>query len=160
MCNGHGCIYPFSAGHYRRILRWSAAAEKAVADLCPAPEWLADYDCRAARWEPFVHRAAPGGKVELSLVYTNHTRQAVKLEAVLAPPHGWRGRRQARRCTVPPTASRTLRFALGVGRAVAAGRHLLAAEIAINGHAAGEACVAVIDIGRPGAKPKKKRKKT
>ena len=57
ICNGHGNIYRFAAGHYRRILRWSAKAEKAVQDLCPSAAWLADYDCRALRWQPFVSRA-------------------------------------------------------------------------------------------------------
>ena len=55
ICNGHRCIYEYDADHYHRILKWCEDAEASVRDLCPTgDDWLADYDPRACRWEPFV----------------------------------------------------------------------------------------------------------
>ncbi len=54
ICNGHRCIYECDADHYHRILKWFEDTEASVRDLYrTGDDWLADYDPRACRWEPF-----------------------------------------------------------------------------------------------------------
>lgn len=146
ICNGHGCVYRFAASHYRRILRWSAQAERAVRDLCPSEEWLVDYDCRACCWEPFVSRARPGQKLELILVYHNHRAQEMGLKAAALLPAGWTAQPQERRARLRAGASRRMRLAVEIPRGAEPGRHLIAAEVEIDGRLLGEACVALVDI--------------
>jgi glyoxylase-like metal-dependent hydrolase (beta-lactamase superfamily II) len=40
---GHGNYYAFSAGKFRKILRWARQAEQAVRDLCPSGDLERDY---------------------------------------------------------------------------------------------------------------------
>lgn len=146
ICNGHGCVYRFAPSHYRRILKWSARAEKAVQALCPSPDWLADYDCRATVWEPFVNRARPGQRLSLSLVHHNHRRQAVELKVRAVPPPEWKNTPAPRQLRVKAGGSGRLRFPLEVPGSAAPGRYLVAAELAGGGRSLGEVCVAIVDV--------------
>ena len=146
ICNGHGSVYRFAPSHYRRILRWSARAEKAVQALCPSPSYLADYDCRAARWEPFVTRAKPGQQLDLSLIFRNHLNTEIRLTVHPIPPDGWTATPKKRRSRVSAGVQRRLKFSVKVPRKTSRTRHLLAADLELNGHLHGEACVAIVDI--------------
>ena len=146
ICNGHGCIYRFASSQYRRILRWTKKAEKAVGSLCPSPQWLADYDCRAARWEPFVTQTKPGRKIELSFVYQNHFEEAVALLISPAVPPGWQTTPANRRVRIPAGKQRRAKFTFQIPQKAEKGRHLIAADLLIGDQLIGEACVAIVDI--------------
>ena len=144
VCNGHRIAYRFSAAHYRRILRWSERAEKAVRALCPESD--IDYDCRALRFEPFVNRARPGARLQLKLVSRNRSATTRALEAAIAAPEDWRSDMPRRRATIPAHSERALALALRIPRNAAPGRHLVAADCTLDGQFLAEACVALIDI--------------
>ena len=146
ICNGHGCVYRFSPGHYRRILRWSEKAEKAVQAICPSSSYLADYDCRAVRWEPFVSRAKSGQVLELKLIYHNHCGKEVKLIASGVGPRGWEIGPQKRSARVPSSKERRLKYTVKIPRRTPAGRHLVAADVDFDGRFHAEACVAIVDV--------------
>ncbi|MBM3280738.1 MAG: MBL fold metallo-hydrolase [Candidatus Handelsmanbacteria bacterium] len=146
ICNGHGCVYRFAPSHYRRILKWSGQAERAVHALCPSADWLADYDCRAFTWEPFVSRAAPGQRLRLHLVHRNHRRRAVELKGRAVGPPDWKTSPAQRQVRVKAGASGRLRFEVQVPAEAAPGRHLVAAEVESGGRLLGEVCAAIVDI--------------
>lgn len=146
ICNGHGCVYRFAASHYRRILRWAAKAEQTLQALCPSADWLADYDCRACRWEPFVSQARPGQTLSVSLVLQNHRRRELALRAVPILPAGWRAVPPARRTCVPAQGERRLRFSVEIPTQATEGRHLLAVDLEADGHLLAEASAAIVDI--------------
>ncbi|MFH1570040.1 MAG: MBL fold metallo-hydrolase [Gemmatimonadota bacterium] len=146
ICNGHRCIYRYAASHYRRIEAWAGRAERAVRDLCPSAPWLADYDCRTRRWEPFVSRVRPGQTVRLALVCTNHGRAAVAVRARAVTPEGWAAGPGMRAARTGPARSRRLVFTIQVPRGAPPGRHLLAADVETDGDLAAEACVALVDV--------------
>ena len=146
ICNGHGCVYRFAPSHYRRILKWSTKAEAAVRALCPSADWLADYDCRATCWEPFVSRGTPGQRLNLSLVHHNHRRQAVELKVAAVAPPGWKTAPAQRRIRVKGGASGRLRFAVEIPANAVPGRYLVAAEVESGGRPLGEVCVALVDV--------------
>ena len=146
ICNGHSNIYRFAASHYRRIRRWSEQAEKAIRALCPSADWLSDYDHRACRWEPFVSRAEPGQTLELSLVHHNHHRKELNLRAAPVGPPDWDATPARRRARVPAGRSRRLKFAFAIPPRTRKGRHLVAADVEVDGRKLGEVCVALVDI--------------
>ena len=147
ICNGHGCIYAFAAGHYRRIVRWSAAAARAVRDLCPPEgDGLAEYDPRACRWEPFVVRTRPGGQRRVTFACTNHTGRALPLAVTALTDGGLACVPASRRLTVSAEATgRAVAFALRAGD-VGPGRYLLAADVRAPDRLRAEACVALVDV--------------
>jgi len=158
ICSGHGGIYRFAPDHYRRIRRWSEKAEKAVRALCPSTPWLADYDPRAARWEPFVHQAKPGQRLPLTLIFSNYRRKKINLTAAPVGPRGWHAAPARRRVGIPKDAERRMRFTIEVPRRTEKGRYLVAADVEADDRLLGEVCVAIIDVegGRrtvPGAVP-------
>ena len=146
VCNGHGCIYPFSADHYRRILRWAKSAEQSVRALCPSANWLADYDPRALRLTPFVQSAKPGQTLDLQLVHNNHSQRPVNLSVHPVPPNGWTATPDLRRAHVAAQKERALHFVLRLPRTAAPGRHIFTVDAEIDGQLCAEACVALIDI--------------
>jgi glyoxylase-like metal-dependent hydrolase (beta-lactamase superfamily II) len=146
ICNGHGCVYRFAPSHYRRIARWSAAAEGAVQDLCPSTDWLIDYDCRASRWEPFVTKAHPGQLIECRLALTNHRRREVEIIASPVGPEGWSLEPTSQRLCSPAGRERRAAFEVTVPRGIEPGRYLLAADLQIEGRLEAEACVALVDV--------------
>ena len=146
ICNGHGIIYRFAASQYRRILRWSAKAKKALQALCPSAAWLADYDYRALSWQPFVRRAKPGDQLELSLVYRNYHRKARALRATPVGLPGWTSTPGYRTARVAAGKSRTLTSTIDLAKKTPKGRHLLTADVELDGRLMAEACVAIVDI--------------
>lgn len=147
VCNGHGCIYRFDAGHYRRILAWSARAEDTVRALCPSgQDWLADYDPRTRRWEPFSVRCHRGRERKLSFVYTNHTRRARRLTVSPRLPEGLTCTPGRRTVTVPAGATRRTTFRLRAGLGSSAGLHLVAADVEEPERLRAEACVALVEV--------------
>ena len=146
VCNGHGNIYTFARSHYRRILHWAARTEKTLEALCPSPVWMADYDCRATHWEPFVSQARPRQTLRLTLVHHNYQTREVTLLVSPCGPHGWSPTPARRRMRVPAGKSRRLNFTLQLPRNVDKGRYLIAADVELDGHPQGEVCVALIDI--------------
>ncbi|MFA6108856.1 MAG: MBL fold metallo-hydrolase [Candidatus Latescibacterota bacterium] len=147
ICNGHGCVYRFAPSHYRRIVRWSQTAEAAVRELCPSTDWLADYDCRAARWEPFVTKARAGRAFDLHLCLTNHARREMRAIACPVGPDGWSLEPASRCLRLPAGNERRIRFRVTVPRRTEPGRYLLAADLQIDDHLDAEACVALVDVG-------------
>jgi glyoxylase-like metal-dependent hydrolase (beta-lactamase superfamily II) len=146
VCNGHRCLYEFDAGHYRKILDWSQAAERTLRELCPSGrDWLADYDLRACRWEPFVVRGTPGSTLEISVVYTNHRSRSRRIAVLPQVPDGFGCAPARRRLTVPANTCRRARFTLQLPSA-SAGRCVMAADIWDDGNLQAEACVAVVDV--------------
>ena len=146
ICNGHGGIYRFAPSHYRRILRWSEQAEAAIRALCPTASWQADYDHRAARWEPFVSRARPGQALTLELVQQNYGRREARVAVSPAGPEGWRLAPTARQVRIPPGKSRRLTFSVQIPGQAGPGRHLIAADLVRGGHRQAEACVALVEV--------------
>lgn len=146
ICNGHGCVYRFAPSHYRRIVRWAGRAEQAVRALCASASWLAEYDCHATRWEPFVSRARPGQTVELAVVRRNHGRRAEALSVRPVGPPGWDAEPAARRIRVPVGVVRRSGFRLQVAPQAETGRHLVAADVVRDGRPLGEVCVAIVDV--------------
>ncbi|MDA0336514.1 MAG: hypothetical protein O2782_15235 [bacterium] len=145
ICNGHRCIYAFDTDHFRRILAWCGRAEAAVQALCPAGvDWLADYDPRACRWEPFVQTASPGDELKPAFIYTNHRSESMRITIVPVPRAGFQWTPARRTLTVPPGASKRAKFLLQVeapGR-----RHILAADILEPSRIRAEAAVTLVDI--------------
>ena len=146
LANGHGCVYRYSRPHYRKVLRWSATAERAVAELCPSDDWLADYDCHAIQWEPFRTVARPGQTFELSLVYRNHRRTPVRLVVKPALPVGWTASPARRRSTMAPGSARRLKFSVTAPGNARKARHVVTADIIAGDQTVGEAAAALIDI--------------
>lgn len=146
ICNGHGCVYRFAPSHYRRIERWSRTAEAAVKALCPSPDWLADYDCRAARWEPFVTRTRAGCTFEVHLCLTNHHPREVQVVACPVGPAGWSLEPTSRRLRLPAGGERRVRFRVTVPPRARLGRHLLTVDLQFGDHLAAEACMAFADV--------------
>jgi len=146
VCNGHRGMYHFTRSHYRRIAAWAGRAERAVRDLCPSGAWLADYDVHASRLEPFVMHARPGQRVELSYAHRNHHAAAAQLRLSLALPPGWKAAPAQRSVRVPAGRQRTIRLALAIPRSSVAGRHVIAADVDIDGQLRAEACVALVDV--------------
>jgi glyoxylase-like metal-dependent hydrolase (beta-lactamase superfamily II) len=147
ICNGHGIIYRFAPSHYRRILSWTARAERAVQALCPSSRWLDDYDPRTSRWDPFVSPAVhSGAELTLHLVYRNHSDQARALEVTPVPALHLEVTPARRRARVQPGATHRFRFTLRLGAQLPPGRQILAADLKVDGVLQAEACVALIDI--------------
>lgn len=153
ICNGHRCIYHFDADHYRRIAPWAESAAAATRALCPSAAdpsaagdegWLADYDPRARRFEPFVRQARRGRAVEVSLVCTNHrtTPQRLTVLPVAEADVTWSG--ASRTLTVPPGATRRARFEVTIDRPP--GRHVLAADIEDDEGLHAEEAVLLVDV--------------
>jgi glyoxylase-like metal-dependent hydrolase (beta-lactamase superfamily II) len=146
ICNGHGCVYHYHRGHYRRILRWAQRAEQAIAALCPKQDWLADYDCRSLRWEPFVLPATAGSRITAELVLTNHHSDPAEISASVVAPASWE--------PCPPTAAAVaaggetarLAFQIMVPAGIAPGRHIIAADVTVGRTLHAEACVALVDV--------------
>ena len=148
ICNGHGCIYPFSADQYRRILRWSARAEDQVRALCASDDWRSVYDPRALRLEPFVQRVRPGRTVQLTFVVTNTSAERVDIEVDPIGPSGWTVRTDRTRLRVAADATRTLRWMVSVPRAAVVGRYICSVDVRVDGHLRAEACAALVDVER------------
>jgi len=146
ICNGHGCIYQYRERHYRRILRWSKQAERAVRDLCPSGAYLADYDCRAMTWTPFRSGVRPGGPVSLRLRVRNHRRRAVSVTAVPVLPEGWTAAPGRRRGRVPAGAVRGFSFEVRTPEGAEEGRYVIAADVEADGTPVGEAAAALVDV--------------
>jgi len=146
ICNGHGCVYRFAPSQYRRILRWTEKAEKTIAALCPSPQWLADYDCRASRWEPFVTETKSGRRIEISVIYQNHGREEVRALISPAVPSNWQATPGSRRIRIPGGRQRRVKFTFRIPRKTEKGRHPIAADLRIGDQLIGEACVAIVDI--------------
>lgn len=145
ICNGHRCIYHYDADQYRRILKWCDSAEATVKALCPAGEdWLADYDPRVCRWEPFVQTVNHGGSLQADFVYTNHHSQTVKITVVPVPRADILWKPTRRTMSIPAGASRRAAFDITVR--AAAGRHILAADVHEAEHLRAEAAVTLINI--------------
>ena len=147
VCNGHRCMYRFAGSHYRRIVAWAGRAERAVRALCPSAAWLSDYDVHATRFEPFAVRTRPGRRVELSLTHHNHGPDATALRVTLSPPPGWKAAPARRSGRVPAGRERAHTFTLSIPRSAPAGRHLVAADVELDGQLRAEACVALVDVG-------------
>ncbi|MEW6752280.1 MAG: MBL fold metallo-hydrolase [Candidatus Latescibacterota bacterium] len=146
ICNGHGCIYRFAPCHYRRILRWAVRAEGAVAALCPSEAWLADYDCHAARWQPFVSRLARGQRATLSLLWRNHRPETVEVIVRPLAPQGWTAVPEQASLQVEGGAEGSAGFTVEVPADAPAGRHLMAADLETPRGLQAEACVALLDV--------------
>lgn len=144
ICNGHRCIYHFDEDHYQRIPDWCSTAQKATDALCPSDAWLADYDPRAFRWEPFVHRAAGGDELSVSFVHTNHHTTARRIVVRPVPRAGFTWSPARRTMTVPAGQSRKAGFTLQVD--AAHGRHIVAADVEQVSRTRAEAAVLLIDI--------------
>ncbi|MBT4500733.1 MAG: hypothetical protein HOC74_23580, partial [Gemmatimonadetes bacterium] len=104
------------------------------------------YDCRAARWEPFVTQTKPGRKIKLSFVYQNHFEEAVALLISPAVPPGWQTTPANRRVRIPAGKQRRAKFTFQIPQKAEKGRHLIAADLLIGDQLIGEACVAIVDI--------------
>ncbi len=146
ICNGHGCVYRYSAGHYRRILRWSERAERAVRDLCPSEAWLADYDCRGMAWVPFRSETRPGETVALQFQVRNHGKKPTSVSVAAVLPEGWTAVPGRRRGIVPGGKTRRFGFEVRVPKGVKAGRCVIAADVEADGVPLGEAAVALVDV--------------
>ena len=146
ICNGHGCIYRYHAGHYRRIVRWAEQAEKAVRNLCPSDAWLADYDCRAAWWEPFRSRVKAGGTVALCFVVHNYREKPIALTVALALPEGWTASPEMRRMRVQAGAVRSAGFEVAIPGNTPPGRYVIAADVTEDGRIMGETAAALVDV--------------
>ncbi len=148
ICNGHGCIYPFSADQYRRIVRWSDGAEESVRALCAHDDWLAAYDPRGMRLQPFVQRVRPGKKLELTFVFTNTSAQRVDMVLHPIVPSGWKVGAVRGRARVAAGATRAMRMEITLPRRVSAGRYLCSVDVDVDGQLHAEACVALVDVER------------
>jgi glyoxylase-like metal-dependent hydrolase (beta-lactamase superfamily II) len=147
ICNGHRIVYAFAPSHYRRILRWTAQAEKAVRELCPNNRaWLAHYDYRASQWEPFISRSKPGQTINLYLAHRNHNEHPVSLNVQALAPSNWSVQPAKRQGRIAADKTRRFGFGIAIPRRTPKGRYVVAAEQYIDGQAQGEACVALIDI--------------
>jgi len=146
ICNGHGCIYPFSADQYRRIVRWAAKSEECVRALCPTDDWLSAYDPRALRLAPFVQRARPGQTLEVTAVLTNTSVRPVQIALSPIGPTGWKLRAARGNVRLKSGATRRVRIALSLPRTAAVGRHLCSIDVEIDGQLRAEACVALVDV--------------
>ena len=146
ICNGHGCIYPFSADQYRRIVRWSEGAEESVRALSASDDWLAAYDPRSMRLQPFVQRARPGQKLELTFVVTNTSAQRVDMMLHPIVPSGWKVGAVRGRARIAAGATRTVRMGIALPRRAAVGRHICSVDVEVGGQLRAEACVALVDV--------------
>ena len=146
ICNGHGCIYPFSADQYRRIVRWAAKSEESVRALCPTDDWLSAYDPRALRLDPFVQCARPGQTLEVTAVLTNTSARPVQIALSPIGPTGWKLRAARGNVRLKSGATRRVRIALSLPRTAAAGRHVCSIDVEIDGQLRAEACVALVDV--------------
>ncbi len=146
ICNGHGCVYRYAASHFRRIERWSGAAEKAVRDLCPHDDWLRDYDCRAVRCEPFVNRLAPGASTVVRLLLTGYTATTAAAAVATWAPAGWQLTPQSACVAVLAGGTTAVDMRLTVPADAPVGRHLVAVDVEQDGHLAAEACVAIVEV--------------
>ncbi|MDA0747432.1 MAG: MBL fold metallo-hydrolase [bacterium] len=144
IANGHGCIYRFHAGHYLRILRWSAQSENAVRNLCPADS--SDYDCRTYSWSPFLTETPSGRTVDLAFEARNPTGKLQLLTFQPLSPQGWDITPAQRKITAPPGAERTARVTLRIPQSTAPGRYLVAANLILNGDPLGEVAVALVQV--------------
>ncbi len=151
VCNGHGCAYWFDRDQYRRILRWARRAGDAVRNLCPGDDWLTHYDPRLARWEPFVARVERGAAISASLVVTNHRPRPAEVRAEAMLPCGWRIRPRRLAGQVPAHGQRRWRLRLQTAADAAAGRHVLTADIVLDGELLAEAGVMLVDVLQPPA---------
>ena len=146
IANGHWCIYEFHAPHYRKLIRWSARAEKAVKELCPTSHWRHDYDCRQMTWDPYLIEALPGASFSSSFCLRNQTRSeiAVSVEAIL--PRDWRAPGERHSFRVPPRKTRRTTFTFKVPRKTTSGQYLIAANVTLNGRSIGEAAVTIVEV--------------
>ncbi|MEE3259506.1 MAG: MBL fold metallo-hydrolase [Candidatus Latescibacterota bacterium] len=144
ICNGHRIVYRFAPSHYRRILRWSASAARAVRALCPASD--SDYDCRLFCFEPFISKARPGGQIALKVVCHNRTDKTRALTVDIAAAKGWRTTLPRRRTKIPPHQRRALSLTVRIPRRATPGRQLIAADCTLDGQLMAEACVAIVDL--------------
>jgi hypothetical protein len=144
ICNGHGCVYRYSEGHYRRILRWSTRAERAVRGLCPSAAWLADYDLRAMAWVPFRSEAGPGEVISLQFQVRNYRRRPISVSVAALLPEGWAAVPGRRRGGVP--GGKTRRFGFKVRAGKTTGRHVIAAGVEADGVPLGEVATALVDV--------------
>ncbi len=146
ICNGHGCIYTFDAGHYRRILKWAIRTENAVRNLCVSDGWLNDYDPRAMRWTPFRSEGKAGQTATLSFEVENGGGNVMTIAVQPMLPEGWTAQIERRRLTIPGGKVRKAVFEIYVPAETATGRYVIGGEVVLNGRLFGEGAVALVDI--------------
>jgi len=116
-----------------------------VLALCPSgDDWLADYDLRACRWEPFVQTAGVGDNLNPAFVYTNHRSESIRVTVVPVPRAGFQWTPAKRTLTILSAATKRTKFSLQVDAPI--GRHVLAADILEPPRIRAEAAVTLIDI--------------
>ncbi|MDP6037118.1 MAG: MBL fold metallo-hydrolase [Candidatus Latescibacteria bacterium] len=146
ICNGHGCVYKFDTGHYRRILKWSVQVEKSVRELCPSNAWLNDYDPRAMCWTPFRSKVKAGQIVSLAFQVQNYGRTPMQISVSPVLPDKWKAGPARRKMTVVGKKTRSVHFDVRVPRNAESGRYVIAGEVVQNGNLIGEAAVAIVDV--------------
>ncbi len=147
ICNGHGCIYRFHRGHYKRILKWSEQAEQVVRKLCSSVHWSTEYDFRVMRWEPFRTAVKPGGKVNLKFQVENNGGESKSMLVTIALPAGWKATPAQRKFQVTKGKPRSAGFQIRVPRGTAPGRYVISGDVISDSVPIGENAVALIDVG-------------
>ena len=143
ICNGHGCIYRFHAGHYRRILKWAEQAEDAVRALCP--HGWGDYDPRAMSWVPYRSSMAAGdGAASMAFHVANAGPETMQVAVYPRLPEGWTALPEVGHMRVPAENRQAVVFEIRARAAV--GRYVIGADVEVNGGLVGEAAVALVDV--------------
>ena len=143
ICNGHGCVYTFAPGHYRKILRWAARSEKAIRALEAKPQ---GFDFRNQKWEPFRSSALASQRISLTYYVTNPSKESVAYACKPHLPSGWVAKPEIRRVKVAAGKTRMLRFEIQLPPKVPRGRKMIAAEVTEAGQLIGQPAVAIVDV--------------
>lgn len=143
VCNGHGCVYEYSARHYRKILAWTKRSQAALDDLSAS---AGGFDYGQRRCEPFRSVVKPGETARVSYCVTNSGKGTVRTTCEMRLPEGWSVRPARRGATVKAGQTKRMAFEVTAPKRTAEGRYLAAAEVTEDGRRLGQVAVGLIDV--------------
>jgi glyoxylase-like metal-dependent hydrolase (beta-lactamase superfamily II) len=120
--------------------------ERLFGELLPWDHANYGLDEHWVRCEPYEQRVCPGERVDLRVVFTNHS--TVEREAVcrLLLPRAWDARLEASAARIPPGVEGDVRFVLDVPQDAARGRWVVPVEVAYGGRKLGPFREAILNV--------------
>ena len=140
-------IDPVTPEYLDAIITWSEQLRPMMEDLLDQPHPEFGCDCFWVRFDPYRRIFQPGEQTfQTHIIVRNHHDHPAPVLIAPALPDGWTASPKTVEKQIPAHSETTLAFNIHTPDLIAGRRHILAADIALNGVDHGEMAEMIIDV--------------